>query len=229
MNARRFTASVSRASKRKDSTARHRGRLLHCRIPTQPILVGQTRSFGDDGSMSGSPDSGHGWAIYECTPWAGDPGGASRKKWKSVGRCRLRHIRTGCGSTGFAHEHREVAAVGARSRPGRQPPATSVSLPCKIVPNVFLNCIGKEVGHRSPQACEGRQELHAALDLAGRLREQINADGEVIRVRGVPKAHPAVRDLLQAQAFVTRTLARLGLDVEPLRSGPGRPPTASGW
>jgi hypothetical protein len=72
------------------------------------------------------------------------------------------------------------------------------------------------------QACEG-------LDLAGRLREQINADGEVIRVRGVPKAHPAVRDLLQAQAFVTRTLARLGLDVEPLRSGPGRPPTPGAW
>ncbi len=26
---------------------------------------GQTRSFGDVGSMSGLPGSGHGWAIYE--------------------------------------------------------------------------------------------------------------------------------------------------------------------
>jgi hypothetical protein len=30
--------------------------------------LGQTRSFGFVGSMSGLPESGHGWAIYEYTP-----------------------------------------------------------------------------------------------------------------------------------------------------------------
>src|SRR5262245_14847156 len=30
---------------------------------------GQTRSFGDVGSMSGLPESGHDWTIYEYTPW----------------------------------------------------------------------------------------------------------------------------------------------------------------
>jgi hypothetical protein len=30
--------------------------------------LGHTRSFGDVGSMSGLPESGHGWAIYEYTP-----------------------------------------------------------------------------------------------------------------------------------------------------------------
>jgi hypothetical protein len=30
---------------------------------------GQTRSFGDVGSMSGLPENGHGWAIYEYTPY----------------------------------------------------------------------------------------------------------------------------------------------------------------
>src|SRR6516225_6519868 len=29
---------------------------------------GQTRSFGDVGSMSGLPESGHGWAIHEYRP-----------------------------------------------------------------------------------------------------------------------------------------------------------------
>jgi hypothetical protein len=29
--------------------------------------IGQTRSFGDVGSMSGLLESGHGWAIYEYT------------------------------------------------------------------------------------------------------------------------------------------------------------------
>jgi hypothetical protein len=30
--------------------------------------LGQTRSFGGVGSMSGLPESGHDWAIYEYTP-----------------------------------------------------------------------------------------------------------------------------------------------------------------
>jgi hypothetical protein len=30
---------------------------------------GQTRSFGNIGSMSGLPESGHDWAIYEYTPY----------------------------------------------------------------------------------------------------------------------------------------------------------------
>jgi len=28
----------------------------------------RTRSFGDVGSMSGLPESGHGWAVYEYKP-----------------------------------------------------------------------------------------------------------------------------------------------------------------
>jgi hypothetical protein len=71
------------------------------------------------------------------------------------------------------------------------------------------------------QACE-------ALDRVGRLREQIDADGEVIRARGTVRAHPALRDELAGRAFITRTLARLGLDVERVRSSVGRPP-GRGW
>jgi hypothetical protein len=33
-------------------------------------VVGETRSLGDVGSMSGLPESGHGWAIYEYTPYS---------------------------------------------------------------------------------------------------------------------------------------------------------------
>jgi hypothetical protein len=41
----------------------------------EPLMtaVGQTRSFGDVGSMSGLPESGHGWAIYEYTPFCNGP------------------------------------------------------------------------------------------------------------------------------------------------------------
>lgn len=66
------------------------------------------------------------------------------------------------------------------------------------------------------QACAG-------LDCAEALRAQIAADGEVIRSRGSVREHPAIKLELAARAFVVRTLVRLGLNFEPLRSSPGRP------
>jgi hypothetical protein len=65
----------------------------------------------------------------------------------------------------------------------------------------------------------------AAADRAERLRELIDKDGEVIRTKTTGlKDHPALRHEIACRSFVCRTLARLGLDLEPLRSGPGRPP-----
>lgn len=73
----------------------------------------------------------------------------------------------------------------------------------------------------------GGRELLAlacqALDRAERLREQIDLDGEVIRTHGMVRNHPALKDELACRAFVARTLARLGLDVEPVRPTVGRP------
>ena len=71
------------------------------------------------------------------------------------------------------------------------------------------------------QACAG-------LDRAEALRAQIDADGEVIRGRDGLKDHPALKHELASRAFVVRTLARLGLNFEPLRAGVGRPPPR-GW
>jgi hypothetical protein len=67
------------------------------------------------------------------------------------------------------------------------------------------------------QACQ-------SLDRAEALRAEIDADGEVIRARGLVKDHPALKHELASRAFVVRTLARLGLSFEPLRPTPGRPP-----
>jgi len=62
----------------------------------------------------------------------------------------------------------------------------------------------------------------AALDRAESLA------GAVIRTRSGPKSHPAAKDELQNRAFVVRTLERLGLNVEAIKT-PGRPPHAYGW
>jgi hypothetical protein len=65
-----------------------------------------------------------------------------------------------------------------------------------------------------------------AADRAAACRVQIDQDGEVIKGKGGVRDHPLLKHELAARAFVVRTLGRLGLDLEPVRAGPGRPP---GW
>jgi hypothetical protein len=70
----------------------------------------------------------------------------------------------------------------------------------------------------------------SALDRAESLAAAIERDGPVILTRtGVPKAHPACKDELACRAFIVRSLERLGLNVEAVKPGPGRPPTGFGW
>jgi phage terminase small subunit len=63
----------------------------------------------------------------------------------------------------------------------------------------------------------------AAADRAARCAEQIDKDGEMIGTKTGVRDHPLLKHELAARSFVCRTLARLGLDLEPVRSGPGRP------
>jgi hypothetical protein len=72
------------------------------------------------------------------------------------------------------------------------------------------------------QACQ-------ALDRGEKLREEIDHDGAVIRVRGTVRDHPALKHELACRAFVVRTLARLGLNFEPVRATSGRPGSKAGW
>jgi hypothetical protein len=72
------------------------------------------------------------------------------------------------------------------------------------------------------QACE-------ATDFAAALRKAIVRDGQIIHTRNGMKMHPAVRAELSYRSFITRTLARMGLDLEPLRETSGRPPKNAGW
>jgi hypothetical protein len=66
------------------------------------------------------------------------------------------------------------------------------------------------------QACE-------ATDMLSLLTAQVEQDGPVIKVKGAGlRDHPALRHIIAHRAFVVRTLARLGLDVEAVRPV-GRP------
>lgn len=79
---------------------------------------------------------------------------------------------------------------------------------------------------------EGGRELLfqacTAADRVERLRKIINNDGELIEGKdgGPAREHPLLRHEVAMKSFLTRTLARLNLDMEPTRPGPGRPPAA---
>jgi hypothetical protein len=67
-----------------------------------------------------------------------------------------------------------------------------------------------------------------AVDRTEALRTRIDADGEVIKAKGGLRCHPAIRDELACRAFIVRTLQKLGVTDEPLKSV-GRPPRPFGW
>jgi hypothetical protein len=79
----------------------------------------------------------------------------------------------------------------------------------------------------------GRELLTLAcqsLDRAEALREAIDRDGEMLMLRtGGMREHPGIKPELANRAFVVKTLGKLGLDLEPMRQAPGRPPRPSGW
>jgi hypothetical protein len=63
----------------------------------------------------------------------------------------------------------------------------------------------------------------AAADRAAELAAAIDKEGVGIRTRAGLRDNPLLKHELAARAFIVRALARLGLDLEPVRSGPGRP------
>jgi P27 family predicted phage terminase small subunit len=69
------------------------------------------------------------------------------------------------------------------------------------------------------QACQ-------ALDRAENLADVIKTEGPMLQTRNTRRTHPAVREELQARAFVVRALKELGLAVEPIKPI-GHPPQRS--
>jgi hypothetical protein len=62
-----------------------------------------------------------------------------------------------------------------------------------------------------------------ASDRVEALAEQINADGEIVHTRSGPRSHPGLRDEIALRSFIVRTVERLGLNFEAVRSSVGRP------
>ena len=117
-------------------------------------------------------------------------------------------------------------------------PQLSVASPLESIPappikfgNAGLNLwnrIQREYGISDAGGVELLCQICSAADTVELLSEQIAVDGTVIQTRTGPRAHPAIRDQLNHRSFITRTMSKLGLNVEPVKTM-GRPSTPTGW
>jgi Phage terminase, small subunit len=106
------------------------------------------------------------------------------------------------------------------------PTSTAISPPRKLGQHGLnlWNGIQADYQIEDPGVVEMLAQACTALDRAEELAEQISKDGLVVQTRNGPRRHPALRDELAYRSFITRTLERLGLNLEPL----GRPGRAAG-
>jgi hypothetical protein len=69
----------------------------------------------------------------------------------------------------------------------------------------------------------------AATDTVEELSAVIAEDGVRHVTKMGVKTHPCLKDCLAARAFIVKSLRALGLDVEAVYPGPGRPGRGIGW
>jgi hypothetical protein len=110
--------------------------------------------------------------------------------------------------------------------PSRLNPAATPSQPPRTLGDRGLSLWNRITSEYQIEDCGGLEMLAQAcqaLDRAETLRSEIERDGEVLRLQGTVRDHPALKHELANRAFVVRTLVRLGLNFEPVRPSVGRP------
>jgi len=132
-----------------------------------------------------------------------------------------------------------IRASQFMGRKSHKPPLTLVSEPASIAaePPATLREAGRNlwqsVMHEYAIADAGGlallEQACASADRAAECAAIIAEQGAVISTKYGLKDHPLLRHEATARGLVGRLLARLGLDVEPLRPAAGRPGVGFGW
>jgi len=106
-----------------------------------------------------------------------------------------------------------------------------VSAPKLPEPPIHLGEDGRELWTSIQRSYEirdpgGLQLLRQAAEAADRIasvRQQIDAQGEMLVIKGVPRVNPLCSVERDQRAALVRCLSGLHLDLEPLRDRGGRP------
>ena len=83
--------------------------------------------------------------------------------------------------------------------------------------------VQREYGIDDPAGLELLRQAAEAADRIASVRRQIDDQGELLMVRGVPRANPLCAIERDARAALVRCIRNLNLDLEPLRDRAGRP------
>ena len=74
-----------------------------------------------------------------------------------------------------------------------------------------------------PAGLELLRQAAEACDRIASVRRQIDQQGELLVVKGVPRVNPLCAVERDQRAALVRCIRNLNLDLEPLRDRPGRP------
>jgi hypothetical protein len=72
------------------------------------------------------------------------------------------------------------------------------------------------------------EQICGAADRIQSIKEEVAADGPVIRSRGSLRAHPCLQAEIQNRALIMRGLEKLGITVQPVKPH-GHPAKPTGW
>jgi hypothetical protein len=136
-----------------------------------------------------------------------------QKSWQT------RQIRRGIPMAKNPSDQPSLSVVNLRPPSGSQPPATLGPAGIRLWDAILTDYEISDAGGLALL-----EQAAAAYDRAERLRIEIDRDGEIIRGRGgIMREHPGLKIELGSRSFVCRTLQRLGINLETVRMGPGRP------
>jgi hypothetical protein len=139
----------------------------------------------------------------------------------------------------YAIIEQNIRASQFMGRKSHKPPLTLVSEPASIAaePPATLREAGRnlwqsvmrEYAIADAGGLALLEQACASADRAAECAAIIAEQGAVISTKYGLKDHPLLRHEATARGLVGRLLARLGLDVEPLRPAAGRPGVGFGW
>jgi terminase small subunit-like protein len=95
--------------------------------------------------------------------------------------------------------------------------------------SALWSAIQAEYGISDRGGIELLAQVCEATDRLQDLSAAIAKDGPVVYTRtGAPRSHPSLKDEIALRAFITRTIERLGLNVEAIKP-PYRPGSFASW